>query len=77
MWPRSGQSAYITPAAWGVPTASERRADSQVAHKWARWLCNPVRLGDHPVSQRRAVSEVPTSGQCGYMTPTAWGVPTA
>ena len=23
-WPTSGQGGYITPAAWGVPTASER-----------------------------------------------------
>ena len=35
------QGGYITPAASGVPTASERGgggAESQVAHKWARWL---------------------------------------
>ena len=32
-------------AAWGVPTASERGAESEVAHKWARWLHNPCRLG--------------------------------
>ena len=36
---------HITPAAWSVPTASERGAESQVAHKWARWLHNPCRLG--------------------------------
>ena len=29
----------------GVPTASERGAESEVAHKWARWLHNPCRLG--------------------------------
>ena len=44
-WPTSGQGGYITPAAWGVPTTSERGAESQVAHKWARWLHNPCRLG--------------------------------
>ena len=44
-WPTSGQGGYITPAAWGVPTASERGAQSQVAHKWARWLHNPRCLG--------------------------------
>ena len=44
-WPRSGQGGYITPAAWGVPTALERGAESEVAHKWARWLRNPCRLG--------------------------------
>ena len=43
-WPTSGQGGYITPAAWGVPNASERGAESEVAHKWARWLHNPCRL---------------------------------
>ena len=38
-WPTSGQGGYITPA------ASERGAKSEVAHKWARWLHNPCRLG--------------------------------
>ena len=36
----------MTPAAWGVPSASERGTKSEVAHKWARWLHNPYRLGD-------------------------------
>ena len=44
-WPTSGQGGYITPAAWGVPTASERGAESEMAHKWARWLHNPCRPG--------------------------------
>ena len=44
-WATSGQGGYITPAAWGVPTTSERRAESKVAHKWARWLHNSCRLG--------------------------------
>ena len=35
----------MTPAAWGVPTASEQGAESEVADKWARWLHNPCRLG--------------------------------
>ena len=30
----------------GVPTTPERGVESQVAHKWARWLHNPCRLGD-------------------------------
>ena len=40
-WPTSGQRAYITPATEGVPTASERGAKLEVAHKWARYLHNP------------------------------------
>ena len=44
-WPTNGQGGYITPAAWGVPTASERGAESEVAHDWAKWLHNPCCLG--------------------------------
>ena len=45
-WPPCGQGGYVTPATWGIPTASERRAKPEVAHLWARWLRNPCRLGD-------------------------------
>ena len=45
-WPINGQGGYVTPAALGIPTASERGAKSEVAHKWARWLHQPYRLGD-------------------------------
>ena len=44
-WPTSGPVGYITPAAWGVPTASERGAESEVARTWGGWLHNPCRLG--------------------------------
>ena len=65
-------------AAWGVPTASERGAESEVAHKWARWLHNPCRLGDpHRFKAGGQNQKWPTSGQGGYITPAAWGVPTA
>ena len=45
-WPTSGQSGYLSPAASGIPTASERGAKSEVAHKWAKWLPHPCRIGD-------------------------------
>ena len=45
-WPINGQGGYITPAASGIPSASVRGAESQVAHKWARWLDRLCRLGD-------------------------------
>ena len=45
-WPINGQGGYITRAAWGIPSASKRGAKSEVAHKWARWLHHPCRLGD-------------------------------
>ena len=35
----------MTCAAWGVPTASQRGAKSEVAHKWARWLHDTYRVG--------------------------------
>ena len=35
----------MTPAASGVPAASERAVESEVARKWARWVHNPCRLG--------------------------------
>ena len=43
--PTNGQGGYVTPAAWGVATALERGAKSEVAHLWARWLRNLCRLG--------------------------------
>ena len=36
--PTSGQGGYITPAALGVPTTSERGAESEVAQRWAHCL---------------------------------------
>ena len=50
-WPTSGQSGYLTPAVSGIPTASERGAKSEVAHKWAKWLPHPCRRGS-PQLQR-------------------------
>ena len=43
-WPQSGQIGYLTPAVSGIPTASERGAKSEVAHKWANWLPHPCRI---------------------------------
>ena len=77
-WPTSGQGGYISPAAWGVPTASERGAESEVAHKWARWLHNPCRLGGSPPLRSGGQNHRwPTTGQGGYITPAASGVHTA
>ena len=53
-----GQGGYITPAASGIPTASERGAVLEVAHKWARWLHNPCRLGVPTALKQGAESEV-------------------
>ena len=45
-WPTSGKIGYLTPAVSGSPTASERGAKSEVAHKWANWLPHPCRIGE-------------------------------
>ena len=77
-WPTSGPGGYKTLAAWGNPTASQRGANSEVAHKWARWLHNPCRLeGSHRFRAGGQNHSQPSSGQGGYITPAAWGVPTA
>ena len=72
----------MTPAAYGVRSALERGTKSEVAHKWARRLHNPCRLGGFPpylvtsTAHRRSQSggqnqKWPTSGQGGCMTPAA------
>ena len=50
-----------------------------MAHKWARWLHNPCRLGGGggPLQSGGQNQKWPTSGQGGYITPAASGVPTA
>ena len=45
-WPTSWQIGYLTPAVSGSPTAVERGAKSEVAHKWANWLPHPCRIGE-------------------------------
>ena len=76
--PPCGQGGYLTPTASGIPSASERGAQSQMANRWARWLLNPCRLGD-PLSFRAAgrIRSGPPCGQGGYLTPAASGIPSA
>ena len=45
-WPTSGETGYLTPAVSGIPTGAERGAKSEVAHKWAKWLPHPCRIGE-------------------------------
>ena len=42
--PQVGKVATL-PVPRGKPIATKRGAQSMVAHKWARWLYNPCRLG--------------------------------
>ena len=71
--PTSGQGGYITPAAWGVPTASERGATSEVAHKWARCLHNPCCLGGP--HRFRAGGRIEGCPQVGKVALKRWGPP--
>ena len=49
-----------------------------MARKWARWVHNPLPPGGCPPLQRGMRNHRWTcSGQAGYMTPAAWGVPIA
>ena len=64
-WPTSGQSGYLTPAVSGIPTASERGAESEVAHKWAKWLPHPCRIGDP--HRFRAGGRIRSGPQVGQM----------
>ena len=77
-WPTSGEGGYITPAAWGVPTASERegecRGGPQVRN--VATLILPPRGFPPPQSGGQNQRWYP-SGRGGYITPAAWGVPTA
>ena len=65
------------------PQASESsshssRAGTLGASTWVRWLHNPCRLGDpHRFRAGGQNQRWPTSGQGGYITPAASGVPTA
>ena len=77
-WPINGQDGYIIPAASEIPTASKRGAKSEVAHKWARWLHHPCRLGDpHSFRAGGQNQKWPTNGQGDYLTPAASRIPTS
>ena len=64
-WPTSGQIGYLTPAVSGSPTASERGAKSEVAHKWANWLPHPCRIGEP--DRFRAGGKIRSGPQVGEM----------
>ena len=77
-WPTCGQGGYVTPAASGIPSASERGAESEVAQLWARWLRHPCRLGDpHCLRAGGQNQKWPTCGQGGYVTPAVSGIAAA
>ena len=77
-WPTSGQIGYLTPAVSGSPTASEQGAKSEVAHKWAKWLPHPCRIGEpHRFRAGGKIKSGPQVGQMGCLTLAVSGSPTA
>ena len=68
-WPTSGQIGYLTPAVSGSPTASERGAKSEVAHKWANWLPHPCRIGEP--DRFRAGGKIRSGPQVGKLATSA------
>ena len=76
-WPTSGQCGYLTPAVSGIPSAAERGAKSEVAHKWAIWLPHPCRMAAPSLQSGGQNQKWPTSGRIGYLTPAVSGIPTA
>ena len=64
-WPTSGQIGYLTPAVSGSPTAAERGAKSEVAHKWANWLPHPCRIGEP--HRCRAGGKIRSGAQVGKL----------
>ena len=76
--PQVGKVATSTLPPRGSPPFKSGGAKSEVAHKWARWLHHPCRLGDpHRLRAGGRNHKWPTSGQGGYITPAASGIPTA
>ena len=75
-WPTSGRNGYLTPAVSGSPTASERGAKSEVAHKWAKWLPHPCRIGEpHRFRAGGQNQKWPTSGENWIPHPCRTGEP--
>ena len=75
-WPTCGQSGYVTPAASGIPTASERVGKSEVAHLWAKWVRHPCRLGDpHRFKAGEDIRSGPQVGKVATSPPPARGCP--
>ena len=75
-WPTSGQIGYLTPAVSGSPTASERGAKSEIAHKWANWLPHPCRIGEpHRFKAGGKIRSGPQVGKVATSPLPYWGAP--
>ena len=76
--PQVGKMATSALPYRGSPPLQSGGAKSEVAHKWAKWLPHPCRIGDpHRFRAGGQNQKWPTSGQSGYLTPAVSGIPTA
>ena len=76
-WPTCGQSGYVTLAVSGIPTATERRAKSEVAHLGKVAMSPLPSRGSPPLQSGGQNQKWPTCGQSGYVIPAVSGIPTA
>ena len=77
-WPINGQGSYITPAASGIPTASERRAKIRSGPQVGKVATSPLPpRGSPPLQSGGQNQKWPINGQSGYVTPAASGIPSA
>ena len=73
---RGAESRVALKGARWLHNPCRPEAQSQMSHKWARWLHNRCSLGaSPPLHNSGQIQRWPTSGQCGYITPAARGVP--
>ena len=76
--PQVGKMATSPLPYWGSPPLQSGGTKSEVAHKRAKWLPHPCRLGDpHRIRAGGQNQKWPTCGQNGYLTPAVSGIPTA
>ena len=77
-WATSGQGGYITPAASGIPTASKQGGRIRIGPQVGKVATSPLLpRGSPPLETGGHNQKWPTSGQGGYTTPAASGIPTA
>ena len=62
-WPTSGQGGYITPAALGVPTGSQRGGKIRSGPQVGKVATSPLPPGGSPLLQSGEINQKwPTSG---------------
>ena len=77
-WPTCGQRGYVTPAASGIPSASEQGGKIRSGPLVGKVATSPLPpRGSPPLQSGGQNQKWPTCGQGGYVTPAASGIPSA